>query len=93
MLHLHQGDHDHADHVHEHEEFAEGSPERDMAVLAKLLSHWVDHNTEHAEGYAEWAHKAEHCGHEDVADEIEEAIELTKNANEALRRAAALMND
>ena len=49
--HDHHHDHDH-DHDHHHHDHAENT---DLAKLRILLPHWVDHNEDHADGFAEWA--------------------------------------
>ena len=91
-LYLHEGhhhDHDH-DHGHDHDHSSEG---KEMKTLAALISHWVHHGEDHIDSYREWADKAMEHGREDVADEINEAISLLANANDAFKRAAALMNE
>jgi len=88
---LHEGhDHDH-DHVHHDHEHVDG--DKEMRTLAALITHWVHHGEDHMESYREWADKAMENGREDVADELNEAISLLGNANEAFKRASALMNE
>ncbi len=56
----------------------------DAARLAILLSHWVEHNEEHAGEFAEWARKAEAAGRAPVHDHMMEAVEQMKAANRSL---------
>ena len=55
--------------------------------LEILLDHWIEHNSEHAEEFGEWAEKAKGFGKAIVHDEILESVRQLNKANESLRRA------
>jgi len=56
----------------------------DDAKLEILLSHWVDHNEEHAEEFTEWALKAKANGKSQVHDHMMKAVQQMKGANKSL---------
>jgi hypothetical protein len=56
----------------------------DVAKLKILLSHWVEHNEEHAEEFTEWALKARANGKSPVHDHMMKAVQQMKGANESL---------
>jgi hypothetical protein len=56
----------------------------DAAKLKILLSHWVDHNEEHAEEFTEWALKAKASGKGKVHDHMMKAVQQMKGANKSL---------
>ena len=58
-----------------------------MEKLKILLRHWIEHNEEHSEEFREWAEKAKGFGEDEVRDNILEAVEQLKAANEFLDRA------
>lgn len=76
--------HDHSHETHDHDG-------KDMKTLAALISHWISHGEDHVESYREWAEKAKENGRNDVYEAIHEAVKLLEEANEAFKRAAALM--
>ena len=80
--HSHSHDHSHGhshDHTHSHE-----SVDADFKKLKILLSHWVDHNEDHAKDFSEWSQKAIAMGKEETGKAIGEAVECIKKANEFL---------
>lgn len=87
--HVHFHDHDSAEHAHTDEELH--NEDKEMRTLEILLSHWVEHNLSHIEGFEEWATKAIAHDKSDVADAIYEAIHYMKHANEELEKARELM--
>lgn len=56
----------------------------DAAKLEILLSHWVEHNEEHAEEFTEWALKAKTAGKAEVHDHMMKAVQQMKEANKSL---------
>ena len=56
----------------------------DAAKLKILLSHWVEHNEEHAEEFTEWALKAKASGKAQVHDHMRKAVQQMKGANKSL---------
>ena len=55
--------------------------------LKILLNHWIEHNTEHAQEYAEWAEKAKGFGQAEVYDEIMQAVQQMNTMNGNLQKA------
>jgi len=62
-----------------------------LAKLRILLPHWIEHNGEHAERFREWAEKAREMGLEEVAQQIEEAVERMGACNQALSAALKVL--
>jgi hypothetical protein len=56
----------------------------DATKLKILLSHWVEHNEEHAEEFIEWALKAKAGGKAQVHDHMMKAVQQMKGANKSL---------
>jgi len=56
----------------------------DAAKLKILLSHWIEHNKEHAEEFTEWALKAEANGKGEVHDHMMKAVQQINGANKSL---------
>lgn len=56
----------------------------DAAKLAILLSHWIEHNEEHAGEFMEWALKAKASGKIAVHDQIMQAVKEIGAANKSL---------
>jgi len=56
----------------------------DDAKLEILLSHWIEHNEEHAEEFTEWALKAKANGNGGVHDHMMKAVQQMKGANKSL---------
>jgi nickel/cobalt exporter len=56
----------------------------DAAKLAILLSHWIEHNQDHAGEFIEWALKAKANGKEPVHDHIMQAVKQIEGANKSL---------
>ncbi|MFO8009370.1 MAG: hypothetical protein R6U89_01015 [Dehalococcoidia bacterium] len=65
----------------------------DREKLKHILSHWMEHNDEHAGEFREWADKAERLGEMAVRDRIVEAIEQLKKVNEVLKGASLELSD
>ncbi|MGL5640623.1 MAG: hypothetical protein ACRDDM_00060 [Paraclostridium sp.] len=78
--------HDH-DHDHNHHLSAAVAKNKDEKTLNILLVHWVNHNESHEEGFKEWVEKAKEMGKEETANNIEQAIEYLRKANEMLLEA------
>jgi len=43
--------------------------------LKALLKYWIAHNQDHSKEFREWAEKAKAMGDDDVANEIQQAVE------------------
>ena len=56
----------------------------DEAKLNILLSHWIEHNKEHAEEFTEWALKAKSNGKGEVHDHMMKAVQQMNGANKSL---------
>jgi nickel/cobalt exporter len=56
----------------------------DAAKLAILLSHWIEHNEEHAGEFLEWALKAKASGKVEVHDQMVKAVQQMNGANKSL---------
>ncbi|MDM8000584.1 MAG: hypothetical protein QUS33_11465 [Dehalococcoidia bacterium] len=52
--------------------------------LRILLRHWVEHNEEHAEEFAEWADKAKAGGRPQVHDCMMKAVKQMRGVNKSL---------
>ena len=59
-----------------------------MDKARALLPHWIEHNSEHAAEFLNWADKVRAAGHKDVAEDIALAAKQLDQVNETL--AAAL---
>lgn len=59
----------------------------DLDKLRALLPHWIEHNTEHAAEFHDWAEKARAAHQEEVAEEINTAAKELGWVNEALSAA------
>ena len=59
----------------------------DMEKLQILIKHWIEHNEEHAGEFKEWAERAKSFGNTAVHDDILNAIEKLRDADEHLRKA------
>lgn len=83
-IRLHHG----CDHNHVHNHSSDDTPiNKDEKTLKILLSHWVNHNETHEDGFREWVDKARVIGKEETAINIEKAIEYMQKANEMLLEA------
>ena len=60
-------------------------PEKEKLEI--LLNHWIEHNTEHAQEYTEWAEKAKGFGQVEVHDEIMQAVQQMNTMNGHLLKA------
>ena len=62
----------------------------DISKLHHLLEHWVEHNTEHARTYLDWAKKAEALGKTELADILREIAERTEKLEGLFKKAGNL---
>lgn len=87
--HSHEEYHCHDDnHNHEHKcESVVDSLTKEEKTLKLLLSHWIDHNKSHEQGFEEWVEKSKQMGKLGTADFIHKAIEFMKKADEMLLEA------
>ncbi len=58
--------------------------EAEKGKLKILLSHWVEHNRQHAQEFREWAEKAKSFGQAEVHDDMMRAVQQMNKANEFL---------
>lgn len=87
--HSHGDDHCH-EHTHDHGECCcdgNSTLDKEEKTLKILLSHWIDHNKSHEEGFREWVEKSKKMGKAETAKYIEEAIKYMEKANEMLKEA------
>lgn len=59
----------------------------DQEKVRALLSHWIEHNAEHAAEFRLWAERVRAAGQEDAAEEIALAAKELGWVNEALTSA------
>jgi hypothetical protein len=57
--------------------------------LSHLIEHWIEHNDTHVENYKEWAQKAKLDGFLEASENMLDAANKIKEANEYLRKAKA----
>jgi len=55
--------------------------------LEILLDHWIEHNREHAQEFAEWAEKAKSFGKIAVYENIMKAVQQMSGVDELLLKA------
>ncbi|MBU0995600.1 MAG: hypothetical protein KJ737_24160 [Proteobacteria bacterium] len=84
--HHHDHDHDHDHHEHHHTESEMTFEEK----IQTLLSHWINHNKDHAKNYMDWSQKTREAGKHDIADLLKEASELTQNITTVFEKALDL---
>lgn len=53
----------------------------DREKLKHLLSHWQEHNKEHAETYRKWAHRMEETGERGAGKILEHIADKTEELN------------
>ena len=63
----------------------------DHEKLRILLSHWANHNGEHAQEYKEWAERAENFGSKEAVSKINAAVEEMSAVNNHLLDALKLL--
>ncbi len=63
----------------------------DWNKLNHLLGHWVEHNRSHGEGYKKWIGFAESTGRQDIAGEIQAALECSSEMNRHFEKAMDLL--
>ena len=65
----------------------------DMQKLRILLTHWVEHNSKHAEELQQWTQRAEEFGAGEVASKLEAAAQEMKGLNATLEAARDLLRE
>jgi hypothetical protein len=85
--HKHHSHHEHHDHHHHGQEQESKNTMSDKEKLVKLLDHWVAHNKDHADNYAQWSEKAEKMGLEQAAGLLRDAADLTHAISDKFIRA------
>ena len=55
--------------------------------LSHLIEHWIEHNETHIENYKEWAQKAKVDGFLEASENMLDAANKIKEANEYLSKA------
>jgi hypothetical protein len=63
----------------------------DLSKLEHLLSHWIEHNVSHEEGYAKWVEKLDDAGESQVAEEIRKALEQSRQMSRHFKKAGELL--
>ena len=58
-----------------------------LKKLNVLLTHWLDHNREHATEYDKWALQAKEAGFTEVSHTLKEASDVIQKTNEKLLKA------
>lgn len=64
----------------------------DVEKLKHLLSHWLEHNSEHAGTYREWSGRMRRESREDLAELLENIAHETEKMDELFRKARTLMD-
>ena len=82
------GHHDHHSPGHAHHD---NPPMSFTEKGGKLLSHWIQHNRDHAHNYRQWAAEFRLNQLPQVAALLESASELTLQINQALDEAAQII--
>ncbi|MFO7713558.1 hypothetical protein [Desulfosarcina sp.] len=93
MSHHHDHDHTH-DHPHDHghDHHHGHAPLSFSEKLVKLLDHWIQHNTHHADDYRKWARDARDNGQAEVAELLDSAAELSDTIGKRFRQAAGIVH-
>ncbi len=86
QLHGHEHSHDH-DHQHPHPHGDGAAVNEDLVMLQYML----DHNEHHLDEFVDLMEKLRAQGKDDVADLLDEAIELLEDADIKLGDAVALL--
>jgi len=86
MTHHHENEHDPHNHSHQNEHSLSLKNKMD-----KLLSHWIQHNDDHASNYREWADRAAEEKLTAIAQRLEEAARLTDRITQTFKEAARLL--
>jgi len=81
----------HHDHDHHHDNHETNATIPFDKKMVKLLEHWINHNTDHAETYREWAKKAKENDMEKVLVFLNEAAEKTLEINIIFKKALSLI--
>jgi hypothetical protein len=63
----------------------------DQEKLRLLLSHWIDHNGEHAAEYKDWTDRLAETIPAEAVAELQEAIEGMDAVNRCLSKAMAVL--
>ena len=58
--------------------------DKDILKLSKLCQHWAEHNDSHKENFQKWRNIANSKGLNDVAKNLNKAIEMMEKCNEYL---------
>jgi len=83
--HDHHHNNHHHDHAHSHDEMTIDKK------LAKLLEHWIKHNSDHANTYRQWADRANENNLPEIGGLLEEVAEITIAMNEKFEAAEKLL--
>jgi hypothetical protein len=62
-----------------------------VSKIEHLLSHWIEHNLSHEEGYLKWIQRAEDAGRKDVAEELRGALKLSQKMSRRFEKAIKLL--
>ncbi len=62
--------------------------ESEKSKLKILLTHWIEHNSEHAQEFTKWADKAKGLKSPGVQEDIMKAVQLINQANNFLHKAS-----
>ena len=57
---------------------------KDILKLLKLLKHWAEHNSSHNESFLKWRDIAKSYGLNNVANNLNKAIEMMDNSTKFL---------
>ena len=60
--------------------------------LRVLMDYWLNHNKEHIKENEKWLKKVRHAGFNDVAEQLEKVVELSKKVNHHIDHAIGLVD-
>ncbi|RTZ98371.1 MAG: hypothetical protein DSY90_04470 [Deltaproteobacteria bacterium] len=90
MIHDHHNGHHPHEHAHDHGAPSSSALSFDKKI-AKLLTHWIQHNNDHAANYRDWAGQAMEKGLPRIAEKLEEAARLTDRITDTFETADQLL--
>jgi len=63
----------------------------DLSKLKHLVSHWYEHNDQHARTFEEWAERMRRAGREDLAEELSHLAQSTRSMDHVLGKMERLL--
>ena len=85
----------HHHHDHHHHNHSDDSDQAEMPMaekLKKMVSHWLKHNSDHAETYRQWADRARKENLSEVAEILEKVADESQLINVDLEKAGQVLD-